>query len=93
MAARLGATPDAVALAAAAQQPWADRVLLGPAGVGQLEENLGAGEIILTADDLALLTVGHRRSGRLLAAPIGAALAVTCRRRPRVRQSSPRAVA
>jgi aryl-alcohol dehydrogenase-like predicted oxidoreductase len=32
--------PDAVALAAALAQPWADTVLLGPAGPGQLRSNL-----------------------------------------------------
>ena len=47
VAARLGATPDAVALAAAAMQPWADRVLLGAAGVGQLESNLAATGLLL----------------------------------------------
>jgi aryl-alcohol dehydrogenase-like predicted oxidoreductase len=52
---RLGSTPDAVALAAAAQQPWADRVLLGPAGTGQLAQNLRAGGIVLDQADLALL--------------------------------------
>jgi aryl-alcohol dehydrogenase-like predicted oxidoreductase len=31
-------------------------VLLGPAGVDQLTENLRAGEISLTGDDLAALT-------------------------------------
>src|SRR6478735_1571210 len=56
LAVRLGAAPDAVALAAAAQQPWADRVLLGPAGPGQLAENLRAGEVVLSAEDLALLS-------------------------------------
>ena len=56
LAVGLGAAPDAVALAAAAQQPWADRVLLGPAGTGQLAENLRAGEIVLSPDDLASLT-------------------------------------
>jgi len=55
VAARLGATPDAVALAAAAMQPWADRVLLGAAGVGQLQSNLTATGLLLTADDLAEL--------------------------------------
>jgi len=52
---RLGSTPDAVALAAAAQQPWADRVLLGPAGTGQLAQNLRAGGIVLDQADLTLL--------------------------------------
>jgi aryl-alcohol dehydrogenase-like predicted oxidoreductase len=56
VAARLGATPDAVALAAAVMQPWADRVLLGAAGVGQLESNLTATGLLLSADDLAELT-------------------------------------
>jgi len=56
LATRLGAAPDAVALAAAAQQTWADRVLLGPAGPGQLAENLRAGEVVLSAEDLALLS-------------------------------------
>ncbi|HEX2131430.1 MAG TPA: aldo/keto reductase [Actinophytocola sp.] len=39
--------PDAVALAAALARPWADTVLLGPAGPGQLRSNLAA----LTAGD------------------------------------------
>jgi len=52
---RLGSTPDAVALAAAAQQPWADRVLLGPAGTGQLAQNLRAGGLVLDQADLTLL--------------------------------------
>lgn len=34
--------PDAAALAAALAQPWADTVLLGPAGPGQLRSNLAA---------------------------------------------------
>lgn len=38
----LGTTPDAVALAAALAQPWADVVLSGAATVGQLRSNLGA---------------------------------------------------
>ena len=36
------AGPDAVALAAALAQPWADTVLLGPAGPDQLRSNLAA---------------------------------------------------
>ena len=50
-----GATPDAVALAAVAQQQWADRVLLGPAGVRQLASNLRADAISLDADDVERL--------------------------------------
>ncbi len=53
--ARTGAGPDAVALAAAAAQPWADRVLLGPAGVGQLTANLRAGQVALEPADAAVL--------------------------------------
>lgn len=53
---KYGAAPDAVSLAAVAAQPWVDRVLLGPAGVDQLTENLLAGEISLASDDLAALT-------------------------------------
>ena len=94
MANRLGATPDAVALAAAAQQPWADRVLLGPAGLGQLAQNLQAAEITLSAADLALVAALADDPDRLLAAPLGAALAVSpCapvrRRLRRQRQAIP----
>jgi aryl-alcohol dehydrogenase-like predicted oxidoreductase len=39
---RAGVGPDAIALAAALRQPWADRVLLGPASVEQLRSNLRA---------------------------------------------------
>ena len=41
----LGATPDAVALAAALAQPWADVVLSGAATFDQLESNLHALEV------------------------------------------------
>jgi aryl-alcohol dehydrogenase-like predicted oxidoreductase len=50
--------PDAIALAAAAAQPWADTVLLGPASVPQLRSNLNARDISLTTaelDELAAL--------------------------------------
>jgi aryl-alcohol dehydrogenase-like predicted oxidoreductase len=52
---RRGATPDALALAAALAQPWADVVLSGAATVGQLESNLGALELSYDGalDDLA----------------------------------------
>ena len=52
VAKRLGATIDAVALAAALAQPWADVVLSGAATVGQLRSNLGAHAVRL--DDLAI---------------------------------------
>ncbi len=53
VAQRHGTAVDAVALAAAAQQPWADRVLLGAAGVDQLHANLLADAVTLTDADLA----------------------------------------
>jgi aryl-alcohol dehydrogenase-like predicted oxidoreductase len=54
--ARTGAAPDAVALAAAAAQPWANRVLIGAAGVDQLAANLRADQVQLTPADTALLS-------------------------------------
>ncbi|HEY3610908.1 MAG TPA: aldo/keto reductase [Pseudonocardiaceae bacterium] len=50
--------PDAIALAAATAQPWADTVLVGPASVPQLRSNLRARAISLTTaelDELAAL--------------------------------------
>lgn len=44
---------DAVALAAAAAQPWANRVLLGPAGPAQLAQNLLADTLTMDREDLA----------------------------------------
>ena len=52
VAKRLGATIDAVALAAVLAQPWADVVLSGAATVDQLRSNLGAHAVRL--DDLAI---------------------------------------
>ncbi|MFE3193047.1 aldo/keto reductase [Nocardia sp. NPDC059240] len=54
---RIGAGRDALALAAAAAQPWADIVLSGAATAEQLASNLTAAEIALTSDDLAELSV------------------------------------
>ena len=45
--------PDAVALAAALAQPWADTVLLGPASVDQLRANLAAARVTLAEDELS----------------------------------------
>ncbi|GAA4421201.1 aldo/keto reductase [Actinokineospora soli] len=53
-----GVGPDAVALAAAAQ-PWADRVLLGPSSVAQLTSNLRA--VDLDDPDLPDLSRDPRR--------------------------------
>lgn len=47
--------PDAVALAAALAQPWADTVLMGAASVAQLRSNLAAATLALTEDDVATL--------------------------------------
>jgi len=44
--------PDAIALAAAAAQPWADTVLVGPASVPQLRANLRAQDVNLTTTEL-----------------------------------------
>jgi aryl-alcohol dehydrogenase-like predicted oxidoreductase len=46
---------DAVALAAAAAQPWADRVILGPADPAQLAANLQADLVRLSGDELDAL--------------------------------------
>jgi aryl-alcohol dehydrogenase-like predicted oxidoreductase len=55
VAAHHGAGPDAVAVAAVLAQPWADRVLIGPSGAGQLAANLRAAEIRLDEVELAAL--------------------------------------
>ncbi|WP_030268322.1 aldo/keto reductase [Streptomyces sp. NRRL B-24484] len=57
LAVRTGATCDALALAAAAAQPWADLVLSGAATAGQLESNLSAAALALGPADLAGLAV------------------------------------
>jgi aryl-alcohol dehydrogenase-like predicted oxidoreductase len=56
LAAERGVGPDAVALAAALAQPWADTVLLGPAGPGQLHANLAALRVpaVTSLTDLAV---------------------------------------
>ena len=53
---QLGAAPDAVALAAALAQPWADVVLSGAATVAQLESNLAAADLHYGPDLDARLT-------------------------------------
>ena len=55
VAERYRAGVDAVALAAVAQQPWADRVLLGAAGVDQLHANLRADTFELDPEELTAL--------------------------------------
>jgi aryl-alcohol dehydrogenase-like predicted oxidoreductase len=56
-AGRLGTTVDALSLAAALAQPWADTVLIGAASVPQLHANLLAADLTLDDDlsaDLAM---------------------------------------
>lgn len=62
-----GVGPDAVALALAAAQPWADTVLLGPANAAQLAANLRAAALTVPAGTLSELaeppaTYWQRRS-------------------------------
>jgi aryl-alcohol dehydrogenase-like predicted oxidoreductase len=52
---RIGAPPDAVALAFVLRQPWADVVLLGAATPAQLESNLVALGIQFSGEDVELL--------------------------------------
>jgi aryl-alcohol dehydrogenase-like predicted oxidoreductase len=54
-AARAGATPDAVAIAAALAQPWAGVVLSGAATVDQVRSNLAA--VTLTLDEVPDLAI------------------------------------
>lgn len=55
LADRTGTTPDALALAAATAQPWADIVLSGAATPDQLTSNLAAATLRPTPEDLAAL--------------------------------------
>jgi aryl-alcohol dehydrogenase-like predicted oxidoreductase len=52
VARRHGVAADQVALAAALSQPWTDLALSGAATVSELESNLGAGDVTLSATDL-----------------------------------------
>ena len=52
---RLGAAPDAVALAAVLAQPFVDIVLSGAATTGALRSNLAAADVELGAAALAAL--------------------------------------
>jgi aryl-alcohol dehydrogenase-like predicted oxidoreductase len=52
---RLGKTPDAVALAYAMEQPWADVLLSGAVSVEQLGDNLAAAELRLDDEARAAL--------------------------------------
>jgi aryl-alcohol dehydrogenase-like predicted oxidoreductase len=48
--------PDAVAVAAALAQPWADTVLVGPSSPAQARGNLAAAELRLADEDVAALS-------------------------------------
>ena len=71
IAAAHGTGPDAIALAAVLAQPWADVVLTGPSGAGQLTANLGATSLELDPGELTALTdvteqpddYWHKRAG------------------------------
>jgi aryl-alcohol dehydrogenase-like predicted oxidoreductase len=52
LAKRHGVGPDAVAIAAALAQPWADTVLCGPSSTGQLSSNLRALALRLSEEEL-----------------------------------------
>jgi aryl-alcohol dehydrogenase-like predicted oxidoreductase len=54
---RLGATVDAVAIAAALAQPWADVVLSGAVTEAQLASNLSSLDVTIRPSDLAALEV------------------------------------
>ena len=54
-AARLGSSPDAVAIAAALAQPWADVVLSGAVTAGHVLSNARALDLRLDGDDLETL--------------------------------------
>jgi aryl-alcohol dehydrogenase-like predicted oxidoreductase len=51
MARRLRTTPDALAIAFVAKEPWADVVLLGAATPAQIDSNLRALELPLSQED------------------------------------------
>jgi aryl-alcohol dehydrogenase-like predicted oxidoreductase len=65
---RLGAAPDAVALAAVLAQPFVDIALSGSATVGALRSNVAAAEIELDAAALAELDALEERSDEYWAA-------------------------
>ena len=56
IAARRGTQPDAVAIAAVMERPWAHVVLSGAATVGELESNLAAPGIQLSANEVIELS-------------------------------------
>lgn len=60
LAAELGVTPDAAALAAVLAQPWADMVLSGAGNTDQLAQNLAALRVQVPADTLPELTLDAR---------------------------------
>ena len=63
VAERLRSSADAVALAFVAQQPWADVVLLGAATAPQLDSNLRALDLRLSAEDAHTLDALREPAG------------------------------
>jgi aryl-alcohol dehydrogenase-like predicted oxidoreductase len=64
LARRHGASLDALAIAAAIAQPWADVVLSGAATVAQLASNVAALDVRLGAEDLdELATIAEPATG------------------------------
>lgn len=63
-ASEVGATPDALALAAVLARPWADVVLSGASRVGTLRSNLRASEIVWTDELERRLAPLEEDSGR-----------------------------
>ncbi|TDC62163.1 aldo/keto reductase [Actinomadura sp. GC306] len=55
VASGLGVQPDALALAAALSQGWADTVLVGAVSTAQLASNLAVTEVALAGDELEML--------------------------------------
>jgi aryl-alcohol dehydrogenase-like predicted oxidoreductase len=55
LAERHGATVDAVAIAVALAQPWADLVLSGAVTPDQLRSNAGALDLVLSVEEIAEL--------------------------------------
>ncbi|HEX6392393.1 MAG TPA: aldo/keto reductase [Acidimicrobiales bacterium] len=62
LARAVGSSPDAVALAVALKQPWADVVLSGAASVKELQSNLGALQLDLDAQLIDRLYALHEDS-------------------------------
>ncbi|MCB0146770.1 MAG: aldo/keto reductase, partial [Caldilineaceae bacterium] len=63
VAAESGSTPTAVALAWLLAQPAMTAPIIGANSVGQLQESLAAGDLVLTAEQLATLNAASKWQG------------------------------